>query len=562
MKWSIKKGNLINQIKMSRNLGISRPMASVLLNRGIAQAEAELLLDNPVALIEDPKNMYGVEDAANAIYQAIQEKRNFYVYADYDVDGMTSGTLLHDFFKAAGVKASIAFPERVDGYGITIEYAKAIIEQAKEPSIVITVDNGITAVEPIRLLQEAGIPVVILDHHEPGAIIPEAIICDPWMDCRQGTHLCGCGVAWKVCMMVEHMMDADLGIEQMLPLVALGTVADVMPMTIENRAIVTMGLAMINKREHKGIAKLMTACDIKKLTAKDIAWTIGPNLNACSRMGDTLTGAKVLLESNPDTEAVLRYNRQRKNLTDDAIKEAKEVIGEACALPVITFDSSAYPAGIMGIIAGKLAEEYGRPAAVYQQEEGGDHCHASCRSVPGISIKDIINHAAFSGYTEGAAGHAEACGAVLLKSKLDLFEMDAAQYIQECLASAVEADAEPTLDIDSEIALDELTPGLIAELNLVPFSGSGDEPLFCTEEVVVEPMTPFKNKEHLVLRMMDSNGKIGYALKWYGMADYMELGSPERLRVAGTPAPAKFAAKSLGLNYSDAIIDLKYMEAC
>ena len=547
-------------------------MASVLLNRGLNYDDAHDLMENPVALIEDPTTMYGCSDAAKAIVDGIRNKAVFFVYADYDVDGMTSGTLLDNFFKNAGADCSVRFPERVDGYGITMEYANYVIESEVAPKIVITVDNGIngpTSNDAIAALRKADIEVIILDHHERGSELPNAVICDPWADPElnentQGLHLCGCAVAWKTCIIAEAMLGRELKTEDMLPLVALGTVADVMPMTLENRAMVAIGLNMINSGRGycKGVKKLMQANNITHLTAKDIGWTIGPHLNACSRMGDTRTGADVVLLDSPDIDKVLRYNKERKSLTDEAVKDAREEIGDICSLPVITFDASAYPKahGIAGIIAGKLAETYGRPAVVYTKEQGSDECQGSCRSVPGISIKDIINNSAYFGHTVGASGHAEACGAILLKSKLSQFERDAAKYIIEHSVPADET-VEPTLNVDAELDFGELCPGLVKEFNLVPFGGKGDEPLLCTEEVIVEPLTPFKNKDHLVLKMMDSKGKTAYALKWYGMAEYMELGQPEKMRIAGSPAPAKYAARSLGIGYSDAIIDLKYMQS-
>ena len=269
----------------------------ILAKRGITREEATQLKKNPVSLIEWPERIAGIHEAAKAISEAIYEKRPIYVFADYDVDGMTSGYVMTSCLEGLGATVEVYYPEREEGYGLSISFGKKLerLELPVKP-LVVTVDNGITAVEPVQYLIDRGYPVVITDHHQPADILPNCIICDPWLDQKEGTHLAGVAVAWKVALLTEYYLEKKTGIEydivfDYLPFVGIGTVSDVMPMKLENRAIVAWALKQINSDKIPVFNAMKEIFGLKSITAKDIGWSIAPKLNSSSRLGDTRTAA-------------------------------------------------------------------------------------------------------------------------------------------------------------------------------------------------------------------------------------------------------------------------------
>ena len=565
-----KRSNPLLVNKYRHKLNISDIMAKILINRSITISQADALLNEPEKLLEKSSCICGAEDAAKKIAEAINVGKHIYVYADYDVDGITSGSLLERFFKSLDIDIEVNFPERANGYGITTDYADYIIKHDRDNAFVIAADNGIAAIEPANILKSADIPFVILDHHEPTDILPDAsAICDAWIDNDNicGRHLCACGIVWKVCILINDMLEKGLDMMSFLPLVAIGTIADVMPQYIENRAMVKIGLRIMGDtnfaNEYPNLAELISACDIPidSISAKDIAWSVAPKLNSCSRMGDVNAAVKIFshTQNNDDIINVMRYDKERKKLSDEAIEKASRSIDKK--KPVIVFDATAYPSGIAGIIAGKISEQYDKPAIVCQDKLEDGSYSASCRNAAGIDVKELINYAAANGNAKGAAGHAEACGAEIYMDKLDGLYRDARKYIdnQKAAGTVGISKDKDIIETDAEIAFKDISQSLGKELTSIPYL-QGDEPLFCTPRVAVEAISPFKNKEHLVLKMTDSNGINRYAVKWYGMEDYKGIGSPKEIILSGYLTPAKFSARVLNMKYDDAIINIHCLE--
>lgn len=564
MKWNIKKPNVLKVAAYKNRLGISSLFARVFLNRGIALDAADKLLHDPLALIEDPYEIVHAELAARTILQMLHQKKQFYVFADYDVDGITSGYIMTDFLRSIGEAAMAYYPERREGYGLSMAFAEAVVRE--ENAVVITVDNGITKVDEVAFLQAHGIPVIVTDHHEPQAGLPDCPCCDPHIsETGAGSHLCGAGVAWKICMILEDLLHKGSS-EKYLPYVALGTVADVMPMTQENAAIVNLGLAAINRGNSRTIHALMDALDIKELTAEDIAWKIAPKLNACGRMGDVHTaGDFFFLEDEPmeyikdQILEILEADDARQKATKSAQKaiEKLDYNGDMVCL----FDASEYPAGIGGIIAGKIAERFGKPAFVYS-DDGGDVVGGSARSAGGIDLSGLLENERRKGTIASWGGHALACGVTIYADRLDDFRMGMNQQISSLLEQGLLETKEPELAIDAEIGFGDFTTDVLNELEQMPYDKAVcPAPVFCMRGLHVRAKQPYSNKNHLVLDCTDKNGAQFTLVEWNGYPAYEALGMPTVIDIAGTLSTVGFHDRTTGRKAQDVTIRIADMRA-
>lgn len=540
-------------------------MASILMKRKISLQDAKLLFSEPLLLLENPEDIYGMKQVASEIIKLFQEnpQRPFIIFADYDVDGMTSGYIMTSCLGELGFNTYPYYPERDEGYGLSVAFAEKVIEQMldQEP-VVITVDNGITAYEASELLQQHNVPIIITDHHLPASKeLPGDLQTDPWIDEKAGTHLCGAAVAWKTCLLIEHMLEELTGIEynvcnKYIPYVGIGLITDVMPPHIENRAIVKMALDKINNKEVPVMNMFSEVFDIKNFTSKIIAWSIGPKLNSASRLGNTELATNVFFLQNPDNKDELedkvidiaRMDNERKKITDKAIKEAlehKEFITD----PICLFNCEKYPHGIAGIIAGKLAETFQKPALVYTEDKEEDIASASCRGF-NLDIKTLINIAATKGYAVAAMGHSFACGATLIPSYFEELKQCIKETLEEMKESGQLVQEEIKFEPDYIMSPDDINSKNLKELNAFPYLG--DYPTLVFYNQPVEYSTPFKNKEHLVLKLADKK----YAIGWNMLSKYKELGYPDTLNLYGKLDEASFSAKTLGLKNSDVIFML------
>lgn len=558
----------IENIKLyMQELGISELMANVLIKRDISLEDAKLLYNNPIMLLKNPEDIYGMKEVANRIVELYQEKpdRPYLIFADYDVDGMTSGYIMTSCLGELGLDTYPYFPERNEGYGLSIAFAKKVVEQMKDQlPVVITVDNGITAYEAADFLQTHNIPVLITDHHLPVSKeeLPGDLQTDPWIDEKAGTHLCGAAVAWKTCLLVEELLEYLTGNEQdicqkYIPYVGIGLITDVMPPHIENRAIVKMALESINNKEVPLMNMFSEVFSIKNFTSKDIAWSVGPKFNSASRLGDTELATDVFFLQNPENKEELedkmvdiaRMDNERKKLTDKAMAKAMEYSDEFLTDPICLFNCEGYPHGIAGIIAGKLAETFQKPALVYIEDKVEDVATASCRGF-NLDIKTLINIAASKGYAVGAFGHSFACGATLIPSCFEELKQCIKETLEEMIVSGQLIQEEVEFEPDYYMSPEDINNKVLEELNTIPYLG--DYPVLAFKNQPVEYSTPFKNKEHLVLKLADKK----YAIGWNMLSKYKELGYPDTLNLIGKLDEASFSARTLGLKNSDVIFML------
>ena len=543
MKWNIPSHKKIDILSYEKRLGVSSSIASILLSMNMDYKSAKNLLKSPEKLVDMKSKIYGEVEVARRILS--DKDRIIRVFADYDVDGLMSGLILNDFLDLYDFNTDIYYPNREDGYGLSLKWSKEIVEKhSPENLTVITIDNGITANEPIEFLKKKGANVYVIDHHEPiDDNLPNAdVICDAWVDRGYGTHLCAAGVALKVVLTMLDLMeekDKEAILELYTPFAALATISDVMPPHNENRGIVQLGLNKVNKdKDNEILNALLKSENMSPLTVKDVAWTIAPMLNACSRMRniglakDLLIGAGYGEPEERDhiAQEMSLLNRKRKTLTENSIKKILEE-NDFSNDPVVFVDAGEEtPIGIIGILAGKLVELTGKPAIVYKMPGQG-----SARAPLGVDIKAIVNDQAAKGNAIAALGHAEACGVIILPDKIKDFNEDVLKN------SIIEYKESPEEEISVSLVIspNDITLNNREEINEIGYT-SKEIPVLAliNEEVRALPWETSSGKRHVIFKLKGNK----YAVAWSGLDRYEELGCPKRVNLSGSLGSGEYCS--------------------
>lgn len=509
-------------------LGLGTVVSDILVNRHVSYGDIKNLLSDPWSCLKtDSLALTGCLDVCESILSMINSKKDIVIFADYDVDGLMSGQIMYRYLKDQGASVSVYYPERNEGYGLSVKFVKTLGEN----NAVITVDNGIMANAAIDYCKKNNIQVVVTDHHEPGNVIPDVPICDPWLGI-EGHEFCGAAVALKVCEELDRLMDTDYA-KQYYCYAAIGTITDVMPFTLENQAIINIGLQQIKNGLAPNILEFVKALRIPELSSTDIAWKIGPELNACSRMGNTQLAAEFLSGTGTKSDIqkliqkIDQLNETRKKLTKEALADASEFDyskDEFCL-----FDAKDYPAGISGIIANKLMEKYNKPAIVYKSNTGVVWS-GSLRS-PGIDMLPLLKQEAELGHIISYGGHAQACGINLLPD-LESFK----ESFNKALRSIDYQVSEPVVYIDSEIIHSDVNKKTLSDLSKIPTDNEKfPAPKFIIRDAVISGVRYSKNNPNNVcLSIVDRTGSKRDYWGW-GIADkYNKIKSLNVVDIIGT----------------------------
>ncbi len=508
IRWVVNLRDKQFETGAARALGIHPLVATVLRNRGLDdyQAIAEFL-DPSVDRLHDPFLLPDMEAAVRRSLAALRSGQSILVHGDYDVDGITATALLCRFLDRLGADVSYFIPHRIrDTYGLN---AEVLAQAAAEGiSLVIAVDCGITDHLAIRAATERGIDVIVIDHHEPGPQLPQAtaVVNAKRRDAVYPEHdLAAVGLAFKF----ASALCQRLGIRQQavqrayLDLVALGTIADVVPLTGENRILARTGLELLSRTRKVGLQALMRICSLDgALRASDVSFRLAPRLNAVGRMGDASDGLELLLTTDEEEAQRLALhldtvNRDRQREQDSVLSEAVRQVEEELDLertPVIVMASEGWHVGVLGIVAAKLVERYGRPAVLLTSEEG--IARGSARSIAGFDISAAFEECSDLLLRHG--GHAMAAGLALEVANL--------QQFRECLNALARRwlrpdQCVPQLPIDAEVRLFEIDGELVEDLaRLEPFGHGNPQPRFMSRRVeIIECRRVGRNEQHLKL---------------------------------------------------------------
>lgn len=510
--WRVSRPDQQTAARLSAAVGQPPLVGKVLAARGVCDPQEAVRRCGAGQPLSDPFQLAGMAQAVERIHRAMDDGERIVVFGDYDVDGVTATALLYTYLDAAGAEVYYKLPSRdEEGYGLSVQ----AIEQmaAKDVSLIITVDNGISANEAVALAGEKGIDVVVTDHHLPPVQLPQAAaLVDPQLpydtsDCKT---LSGAGVAFKLVCALDGADPAE-----MLPyygdLAAIGTVADIMVLDGENRTIVQAGLSLLQDTDRPGFAALIEQCGLagKALTAENVSFGLAPRLNAAGRMDSATVALRLLLSDDEEEAAQLAQELEDKNAArQKAEQEISQLVVEQLETDpsyqtdriLVAWGEGFHP-GVIGIVASRITERFGKPAIVISIDENGEG-KGSGRSREGISLYDAL--AACQQLLIRFGGHASAAGLSIRRENLPVFR----QEINRWAAAHHPVVEAPAISVDASVTLPELTEQNVAALNvLAPFGNGNPAPLFVVEKASVDALYPVSEGKHSRVRLRQ-NGSV------------------------------------------------------
>ena len=495
-------------------------LAGILTARGITDpAEALTLLAGEEDL-SDPFLLTDMQKACERIWQAIDNGETIVVFGDYDVDGVTATALLYQHLKGMGATVKCMLPSREgDGYGLSRNAIQSIHDKGYQ--LIVTVDNGISAVEEAEFAAELGIDLIITDHHLPPETLPKAVaVVDPRRldDTSPFKGLCGAGVAFKLCAALDGCPPEEM-LDYCGDLAAVGTVADVMPLTGENRTLVKSGLRQLQNTDRPGLEALLEEVGLagRPITAENISYAIAPRINAAGRMDSAVTALQLVLCEDPDRAEELAHKLNEINVkrqeTELEIFKAAQVLleqqPERLEDRVMLLWGRDWHPGVIGIVASRLVERTGRPVIVVTVDEHGE-CKGSGRSVPGFNLHACIGSCADLLIRYG--GHAMAAGLSVREENLP----ELRRRLNEWAARECPVLHTVPLECDLPIHLDRVTVDSVRRIDaLAPFGAENPTPVFLLQSAVVDGVYPVSEGRHSRLRLRQGNASV-YAV-WFGM---------------------------------------------
>ena len=447
-----------------------------------------------------PFNFVDMEEAAFTIGDAIDYGEKICIYGDYDCDGVTSTALLMSYLREQGADVFAYIPDRLsEGYGLNADAVRAVKEQGAE--LIVTVDNGINSVEEAELIYELGMRLVITDHHQLGDTLPKAeAVVNPHREENdlEFREYCGVGVAFKLICAMEESDDYAFLVDKYIDLVAIGTIADVVPLIGENRAFVKLGLNKINNNPRTSLVPFVKTANGKKFTANDIAFQLCPKINATGRMGSAMEAVEYLLSTDEaDSEAKFNFlvekNTERQSAERDILKSIDEQLAKSPSLAsdrVLVIAGQGYHSGVIGIVASHIVERYGKPAFIIGIDDDGI-ARGSARSVEGFNLFEAIS--ACSDNLIKFGGHPLAAGITLSADKIDDFR----SAINEFALKKYEVMPALTLDIDCKLSPQYFNLDLLESISVLePYGAENPSPVFGVYNAALVDTTPLSEGKH------------------------------------------------------------------
>lgn len=482
-------------------------IARLLQRKGLLNDEqATDFLQPRLRQLSDPFLLPNMQAAVDRILSAIENKERIVLYGDYDVDGVTSLALLNEMLLAYGATPALFLPSRMEeGYGLSAEGIERCW-QAHQPQLLIAVDCGTGSCEEIAEIRTRGADVIVLDHHEPKGALPDCVaVVNPKTVDGAFSYLCSVGIVFKLChALLKTRPLADFDLRQRLDLVALGTVADIVPLEAENRILVHHGTRQIARRRLLGLDALMKVAAVRPpIAAEHIGFRLGPRLNAAGRLTTAEKALRLLLTSDPTEASALAgeldgQNRERQNVEREIVQAMGERIREEnlSQAPAIVLGDRAWHPGVLGIVASRIARSYHRPTVIVGFDETGLG-KGSGRSIPGLSLVAALGRCAE--FLEKFGGHEMAAGLTIREEKFREFS---AAFREACREMIGAEHLEPVLHLDDELTLRDLSWDFLRWHELLqPFGQSNPQPLFLLRGVELAAPPQILKEKHLVLRL-------------------------------------------------------------
>lgn len=534
-KWQIFEPdkNKIEEIKSKYK--VNQLLATILANRNILKEEDIRLFLNPTR--NDFYNPFLITDmdiAVNRIIKAIENKENITIYGDYDVDGITSITVLKSFLNDIGVETNTYIPNRlIEGYGLNKEAIDKISK--KGCNLMITVDCGISAIEEIEYANSLGIETIITDHHEAGNEIPKAIavIDNKRKDSKYPfRELAGVGVVFKLIQAIGITLKLkEESYLKYLDIVCIGTISDIVPLVDENRVIAKLGLLLVAQTKNIGLRSIINSSGYNKIDSNAISFGVAPRINACGRMGKAEEALELFLskdknEVNELTNKLNEHNRKRqeteKTIFENAVEKIKEEhLDENKAIIV---GGENWHHGVIGIVSSKITEMYFKPSILFSFEEDGIG-KGSGRSIPGFDLHEALMKC--SDTIEKFGGHSMAVGITVKKDNLEKFKKEFEQIATQSKIDEII----PIINIDAKVDLSDIDKEMVESLKqLEPFGEANKMPVFAFKNLKIDSIRALSEGKHLKLTLKDNNYiinaigfNIGYLANEYRIGDKIDV---------------------------------------
>ena len=535
-KWEIYQTNEEKVEELQKKYKLNKLLSTLLTNRGITEeAEITKFLNPKRSDFYDPFGMPDMEKAVERILKAIEKKEQIIIYGDYDVDGITSVTVLKSFLEERGIQVNVYIPNRLnEGYGLNKTAMEEIAKQGNK--LMITVDCGITAVEEVEYAKTFGIETIVTDHHEPAEELPKAIAV---VDAKRKDNkyeyrnLAGVGVVFKLI----QALSIKLGLDQKeylkyLDIVCVGTISDIVPLTDENRVIVKLGLKLVEQTKNLGLKEILQSCGYSKINSTTISFGVAPRINACGRMGHQEEALNLLLSKEVNqvkelTQKINEYNKTRQEIEKNIYNEAVEQI-EKEGLErknTIVVSGKGWHHGVIGIVSSKITELYFKPSILLCEENG--ECKGSGRSVPGFDLHEALMEC--NDTINKFGGHAMAIGININKDKIEEFKKEFEKIAKEKEVDKII----PILNLDAEIKLDDVNKEMVDSLKeLEPFGEANKMPIFAFRNLKIDSIRSLSDGKHLRLSVKDNKNIINaIGFNMGALADMYRIG--DRVDIAG-----------------------------
>ena len=511
-KWQVYQVDNKKVEQIQQKYGVNKLLATILANRGIVEEkQIDKFLHPKRSDFYNPYEMPDMEIAVNRIAKAIENKEKTIIYGDYDVDGITSVTVLKSFLEERGLKVDEYIPNRLnEGYGLNNKAVETIASQGY--TLMITVDCGISAIEEVKYANELGIETIITDHHEPGNELPDALAV---VDAKRKDNkypvrtLAGVGVVFKLLQAIGMR----LGLEEKeylkyLDIVCIGTISDIVPLVDENRVIVKLGLKLVEQTKNLGLRSILKSAGYSKIDSTTISFGVAPRINASGRMGHQEDALKLFLskeinEVNELTQKLNDYNRIRqeteKNIYAEAIKQIeKDNLAKRNTIVVM---GKNWHHGVIGIVSSKITEMYFKPSILLCEED--DYGKGSGRSIPGFDLYEALTEC--KDFIDRFGGHSMAIGINIKKENFENFK----DKLEEIATQKHIEDIVPILKIDAQVSLDEISKDMVDSLKeLEPFGEENKTPLFVFKNLKIDSIRALSEGKHLKLTLKDSKNIV------------------------------------------------------
>lgn len=534
-KWEIYNVDEESVDNLSNKYRINKLLATILNNRGIVTEEKIRLFLNPTRNdFHNPFLIKDMEKAVNRIIKAIENKERITIYGDYDVDGITSITVLKSFLQERGLEIAQYIPNRLtEGYGLNIEAVEKIKNRGCD--LMITVDCGISAIKEIDYANQLGIETIVTDHHEPGQELPKAmaVIDNKRKDSTYPfRELAGVGVVFKVIQAIS----IKLGLKEeeylkYLDIVCIGTISDIVPLVDENRVIAKLGLLLIKQTRNIGLRAIINMSGYKVIDSNSISFGIAPRINACGRMGKAEDALELFLSKNINEVCQLaqklnEYNKERQETEKAIYENAVEAIERENLQKnsAIIVGGHNWHHGVIGIVSSKITEMYFKPSILLSFEDDGIGT-GSGRSIPGFDLHEALSKCNNS--IEKFGGHSMAIGITIKKDKFEDFKKQFEQIAEEADIN----DIIPIIKIDAKINFENINKEMVDSLKeLEPYGEGNKMPIFAFKNLKIDSIRSLSDGKHLKLTLKEGNTVInaigfnmGHFINEYRIGDKVDV---------------------------------------